>query len=410
MACPTWPSATSRRCSRAIRAASPFRRRCTRSAPSLPSSYTSWRVLAAAHPDGGERLALTHRRRRRAPPRGRRQPDPHRAGRHLRLLRRREDRVDQGGSARRSAACCGHARASSRSASTSSPIITSLAEALFAKHLLDPERPRRRAHARARRRAQRRRSTACAPRFRPRDHREADRSVELRRPQVYAAIRAAAQRRWSRVGQHFGTAMIPTPRSAPGADLGDLLRPRGPRRAARAGQRSATGGRASSVPRRARRRRRALARRELVRERLDALDAAEARERMYTPQPPDASQRDWWIPIGYLIALLVRRAPRRRRVRRRGARIRARLGPGPSTSLAAPRRRYRCAPRRAQRRRPDRRDVRTQAPERLAADALHLGQLVDAAGTDACADARRSRAPWPGRSPAGARARPRSRR
>jgi hypothetical protein len=52
---------------------------------------------------------------------------------------------------------------------------------------------------------------------------------------------------------------------------------------------------------------------------------------MYTPKPPDASRRNWWIPIGYVLALLVV-VLLVRRVRRRGARSDA------SSDRAPPRR------------------------------------------------------------------------
>jgi hypothetical protein len=43
----------------------------------------------------------------------------------------------------------------------------------------------------------------------------------------------------------------------------------------------------------------------LLRERLDALDAAEARARHYTPQPPERQVRNWWILVGAVAVLLV---------------------------------------------------------------------------------------------------------
>ena len=57
--CRTSRSATIRRCSRAIRVASPFRRRCTPSAPTSPRATRCWR-RSPRDCRAAERLALTH--------------------------------------------------------------------------------------------------------------------------------------------------------------------------------------------------------------------------------------------------------------------------------------------------------------------------------------------------------------
>ena len=43
----------------------------------------------------------------------------------------------------------------------------------------------------------------------------------------------------------------------------------------------------------------------LVRDRLDALDAAEGRQRLYTPKPPAQTTRNWWVLVGYVVVILV---------------------------------------------------------------------------------------------------------
>jgi hypothetical protein len=204
-----------------------------------------------------------------------------------------------------------------------------LAEALYAKHLLNPNDPvatRTLAPVAAATKA-----SACAPSFgRAIAEKLIDQS-SYEGPKVYAAIRAAAQRRWSRAGQHFGDNDDPDAALRPDVDLSGFfdLEVTGARRGLVAlGDWWASYDACASAGDDAVR---SLAE-TLVRERLDALDAAEARARRYTPKPPDASQRNWWIPIGYVIALLVVVLLVGRRVRRRGARSEA------SSDRAPPRR------------------------------------------------------------------------
>ena len=192
-----------------------------------------------------------------------------------------------------------------------------LAEALYAKHLLDPKDPVGArtlapiAEAPAK-------PTACTTDFgRTITEKLIDES-SFEGPKVYAAIRAVADRRFSHAGQHFGDDDDPDAALKPNVDLGPFfdLEVTGARRAlvavgdwwahftACAKLDDAT--------------ERALAEK-LVRARLDALDAAEGRARIYTPKAPEENQRNWWIPIGYVIAALVLFLLVRR-VRRRGAR------------------------------------------------------------------------------------------
>jgi hypothetical protein len=191
-----------------------------------------------------------------------------------------------------------------------------LAEALYAKHLLNPNDPvatRTLAPIAAAAKA-----SACRPGFgRAIAEKLIDQS-SYEGPKVYEAIRAAAQRRWSRAGQHFDDNEDPDAALRPDVDLTGFfdLEVTGARRALVAlGDWWASYDACASADDDAVR---SLAE-TLVRERLDALDAAEARARMYTPKPPDASQRNWWIPIGYVIALFVV-VLLIGRMRRRGAR------------------------------------------------------------------------------------------
>jgi hypothetical protein len=191
-----------------------------------------------------------------------------------------------------------------------------LAEALYAKHLLNPNdavAARTLAPVTATAKA-----STCTPAFgRAIAEKLIDQS-SYEGPKVYEAIRAAAQRRWSRAGQHFGDNDDPDAALRPDVDLASFfdLEVTGARRALVAlGEWWASYDACASASDDAVR---SLAE-TLVRQRLDALDAAEARARMYTPKPPDASQRNWWIPVGYGIALLVI-VLLVGRMRRRGAR------------------------------------------------------------------------------------------
>jgi hypothetical protein len=193
-----------------------------------------------------------------------------------------------------------------------------LAEALYAKHLLNPSDPvatRTLAPVEAKPQP----PATCAPDFgRAITEKLIDQS-SYEGPKVYAAIRAAAQRRWSHAGQHFGDDDDPDGALKPGVDLAPFfdLEVTGARRALVAlgdwwaGYAACTKLDDDGA--------RALAEK-LVQTRLDALDAAEGRARMYTPKPPEENRRNWWIPIGYVVVLLVVALLVRRRLRRRGAR------------------------------------------------------------------------------------------
>ena len=136
-------------------------------------------------------------------------------------------------------------------------------------------------------------------------------------PEVYRAIRNLAQRRWSKVGQHFGEHDDPDDALKLDADRSRFyaLEAAGARRALQAlaawwtrmnACRALDDGAATTLAE------------ALVRERLDALDAADGRARMWTPRPPEQQARNGWIPIGYGVflffaVLLVVRWLRRRR-------------------------------------------------------------------------------------------------
>jgi hypothetical protein len=139
---------------------------------------------------------------------------------------------------------------------------------------------------------------------------------------VYAATRAIADPRLSRVGQHFEDTDDPDAALKPGADTSSLfsLSARGARRsnqvlAAWWTRFEACRAAPAAVEN-------AIAER-LVAERLDALDAQDARARAFTPKPPDRETVNIWYPTGYLVvllalALLGRRIARRRSAKRRG--------------------------------------------------------------------------------------------
>jgi hypothetical protein len=136
-------------------------------------------------------------------------------------------------------------------------------------------------------------------------------------PEVYRAIRLAAQGRWSRAGEHFGEHDDPDAALLPNADLTRFyaLEAAGARRAVQTLEAwwthldacrtlDATAEAAFAEA--------------LLRDRLDALDAADARHRMWTPHPPAQQARNWWVLVGYvtglvLFILLLRRQLRRRR-------------------------------------------------------------------------------------------------
>jgi len=193
-----------------------------------------------------------------------------------------------------------------------------LAEALYAKHLLDPKDPvatRTLAPVDAKPAM----PASCAPDFgRAITEKLIDQS-SYEGPKVYAAIRAVAQHRWSRAGQHFDENDDPDGALKPGADLGTFfdLEVTGARRALVAlGDWWANYAACTKLDDEGAR---ALAEK-LVQTRLDALDAAEGRARIYTPKPPEENRRNWWIPIGYVIVLVVVVLLVGRIRRRRGAR------------------------------------------------------------------------------------------
>jgi hypothetical protein len=197
-----------------------------------------------------------------------------------------------------------------------------LTEALYAKHLLAPGDPVAAQTAAAPADPELARAldampASCTPGF---GHAIADALIErssYEGPEVYRAIRAVAQRRWSRAGEHFGDNDDPDAALKPDVDLSRFfaLEATGARRAVQAlaawwkrfSSCAALGDDAATASAEL-----------LLRTRLDALDAAEARARLWTPKPPDAQTRNWWVPVGYglaliVIVLLVRRRARRRR-------------------------------------------------------------------------------------------------
>lgn len=123
-------------------------------------------------------------------------------------------------------------------------------------------------------------------------------------PEVYREIRAAASRRLSRVGQHYADGDDPDAQLRPGADLGKFweLETRGARRSDQAlsawwqhfaacGQLDAAGETRLAEA--------------LVRDRLDVLEAAEARRQRFVPKPPAKETLNIWVPVGYALVLLV---------------------------------------------------------------------------------------------------------
>ena len=136
-------------------------------------------------------------------------------------------------------------------------------------------------------------------------------------PQVYAAIRAVADRRFSKVGQHYEAGDDPDAAIRAGADLSRFyeLEARGARRAQQA---LAAWWQRFDRCRAATPEVRARFTTALIKDRLDLLDAAEARWRAWPPTPPARGTIDWWVPAGYAlalaaIALMVRRSRRRTR-------------------------------------------------------------------------------------------------
>ena len=191
-----------------------------------------------------------------------------------------------------------------------------LAESLYAKHVLNPSDPiaaRTIAPLPANSAAGK---ASCAPGFgRAIAEKLIDQS-SYEGPKVYAAIRALAQHRYSTAGVHFGDHDDPDAALKPDVDPTAFfdLEVTGARRALVAlGDWWASFGACAALDDAAVS---AMAE-QLVKERLDALDAVEGRSQGYVPKPPDANRRNWWFPIGYVIAifvvfLLVRRMRRRK--------------------------------------------------------------------------------------------------
>jgi hypothetical protein len=192
-----------------------------------------------------------------------------------------------------------------------------LAEALYAKHLLAPGDPVARLLAPVDtdfETALGRIPAACSPGF-GRSIAEAmiDRSSFEGAP-VYAAIRAVANRDLSRVGHHFhDDSDDPDAFVRPGADLSHFydLEARG---AARADQALAAWWSRFSACHAADADAFVL---QLVSDRLDALDAQEARARAWTPRAASQPGITLWVPLLYLaliaLAVWIARIIRRRR-------------------------------------------------------------------------------------------------
>jgi len=198
----------------------------------------------------------------------------------------------------------------------------SLAEALYEKHLLLPGDPVAKQSATAPPDADFDAALAklpagCAPGFaRQIVYTLADKS-SFEGPEVYAAIRAAAQKKYSRVGVHFADGDDPDAALVGGVDLSRFweLEARGARRSDQAlaawWQRFSTCGRLDAAGE-------ALLAESLVRDRLDALDARDARVKAWQPKPPEKAAINWFIPGGYALVLaglafVVQRWRRRRR-------------------------------------------------------------------------------------------------
>jgi hypothetical protein len=127
---------------------------------------------------------------------------------------------------------------------------------------------------------------------------------------VYAAIREVADRALSHVGHHFEDADDPDRFIRSGADLTNFydLEVRGARRADQAlaawwTRFGACRGGPQFIE-------------ALIKDRLDALDAADARARAFVPKPPTKAEITWWVPALYGALLAIAYASFRR-VRRR---------------------------------------------------------------------------------------------
>jgi hypothetical protein len=120
---------------------------------------------------------------------------------------------------------------------------------------------------------------------------------------VYAAIRAVAVRSLSRVGHHFEDGDDPDAFVKPGADLSHFydLEVRGARRADQTSTAwwkrftacQSVGGAVTRTFTDA-----------LLRNRLDALEAADARFKQFTPKAPVKAEIAWWVPALYVVLIL----------------------------------------------------------------------------------------------------------
>jgi hypothetical protein len=196
-----------------------------------------------------------------------------------------------------------------------------LAESLYAKHLLSPDDPVAKQLAAMPPDSEFQATldhvpSTCAPGF-GRAIAEAliDRS-SYEGPLVYRAIRTVAQRRWSRMGEHYDERDDPDAAIKPGADLTELYRleSAGARRAIQsldawwlrfnACRDAKPDGDAALAE-------------SLLHDRLDALDLAEARARLWSPPAPEQMQRNWKVPAGVLVVLVLIALGARRLLRRR---------------------------------------------------------------------------------------------
>jgi len=139
-------------------------------------------------------------------------------------------------------------------------------------------------------------------------------------PTVYAEIRKAADRRWSRAGAVYEPATDdPDAALHAAADLNRFfeLEVRGVGRsdeALRAWWRRTTACATAGVDSDT------IIAEQLIATRLATLDAIDARAAAYAPKPPATARITWWVPALYagllaLLALIVRRVRRRRRAR-----------------------------------------------------------------------------------------------
>jgi hypothetical protein len=193
-----------------------------------------------------------------------------------------------------------------------------LAESLFAKHLLTPGDPV--AVASPNTAADPTYAIAleqlagCAPGFGANIAEALIERSSHEGPDVYRTIRDAAERRWSRRGQHFEEIDDPDRAIRQGADLGAFfaLEQRGAARSDQAVRALLTrlalcGQSPEAAP---------AFGAALVRAHLDTLDEAEGRFQAYRPTPPARESIAVWVPTLYVLLLgvtivLVRRAARR---------------------------------------------------------------------------------------------------